>query len=249
MEPINKVVNLECKGMIHSMRVCEEQVVLAKMTKMVCQCQKNQELEELGSSNTIDEHGIERGNSAEDRDGDLESDSDHALALLDDVAIDMKALGGRKSEEVEQEVCCKSDTVVVESRSGAGMLLGMRNHNIGLSAGAKACRLMMGMEKHNVGSAVGNKKSQSMDAHASSIKEGTGETGLAVQSSSVSKDKEMEPNSRPVNSKKGKKKVSYKIKMGINYLRRVHLVYSERMVKEGPQQVDQSQRMQFGEQQ
>ncbi|KAL7212880.1 hypothetical protein ACSBR2_015553 [Camellia fascicularis] len=253
MEPINKVVNLECKGMIHSVRVCEEQVVLAKMTKMVCQCQKNQELEELGSSNAIDEHGMERGNSAEDRDDDLESDSDHALALLDDVAIDIKALGGRKSEEVEQEVCCKSDTIVAESRSGAGMVVGMGNHNIELSTDTEACRLMMGMGKHNVGSAVGNWKSQSMDNHVptpgyirslgrtspsrpgidievvlghnqglsqgfglqqaqqcknglkgqtSSIKEGNGEAGLAVRSSSVSEDKEVEPNNRPVNSKK-----------------------------------------------
>ncbi|KAL7214301.1 hypothetical protein ACSBR1_026670 [Camellia fascicularis] len=36
MEPINKVVNLECKGMIHPVRVCEEQVVLPKLTNMVC---------------------------------------------------------------------------------------------------------------------------------------------------------------------------------------------------------------------
>ncbi|GMP74356.1 hypothetical protein CsSME_00031798 [Camellia sinensis var. sinensis] len=88
---------------------------------------------------------MERGNSAEDRDDDLKSDSDHALALLDDVAIDIKALGGRKSEEMEQEVCCKSDTVVVESRSRAGMVVGMGNHNIKPSTDVEACRLMMGM--------------------------------------------------------------------------------------------------------
>ncbi|KAL7199668.1 hypothetical protein ACSBR2_021877 [Camellia fascicularis] len=126
---------------------------------------KNQELEELGSSNAIDEYGMKRGNNAEDRDDDLESDSDHDLALLDDVAIDIKAPGERKSEEVEQEVCCKSDTVVAESRSGAGMVVGMGNHNIGLSTDAEACRLMMGMGKHNIGSALGNWKSQSKDDH------------------------------------------------------------------------------------
>ncbi|KAL7210604.1 hypothetical protein ACSBR1_032044 [Camellia fascicularis] len=69
----------------------------------------------MDSSNAIDEQGMEMSNSAEDRDDDLEADSDNALALLDDVAIDLKALGRSKSAKVEQEVCCGSDTVVAES--------------------------------------------------------------------------------------------------------------------------------------
>ncbi|GMP26607.1 hypothetical protein CsSME_00002983 [Camellia sinensis var. sinensis] len=81
MEPINKVVNLVCQGVSYPVRVCEEQVVIKKLMNAVCKCQKNQEMEELGSSNALQNRDMARTNKDKKGDADMEDDSDHVLDI------------------------------------------------------------------------------------------------------------------------------------------------------------------------
>ncbi|KAL7176991.1 hypothetical protein ACSBR2_030345 [Camellia fascicularis] len=112
MEPINKVVKLDCKGLLYPLRVCEEQVVMEKTMSMVCKCQKDKVLEEKCSSNDPEKQGMRRSNSEEEEEDDMEDDSDYAMELRNEVVKVCKACGQSKSEEVEQVLGGKSVTEV-----------------------------------------------------------------------------------------------------------------------------------------
>ena len=57
MHPINQVVNLNCKGSLYLVRVCEEQVVVSKLIKEVCKCLLHIRDDE-GSSIGLELHSI-----------------------------------------------------------------------------------------------------------------------------------------------------------------------------------------------
>ncbi|XP_028122359.1 uncharacterized protein LOC114319533 [Camellia sinensis] len=60
MDPINSVVQLECRGMVFPVRVCEEQVVTVRALKFTCRCHKHQVIDEFGSSNVLGEQDEDR---------------------------------------------------------------------------------------------------------------------------------------------------------------------------------------------
>ncbi|KAL7202110.1 hypothetical protein ACSBR1_033728 [Camellia fascicularis] len=102
MDPINSVVNLECRGMVFPVRVCEEQVVIVRTPKVICRGHKIQDEDELVSSNVLGEQSKGRDCRNEEDDGDeLEDDSAADLEVGYGVDQENRTSGCSGSMEVE----------------------------------------------------------------------------------------------------------------------------------------------------
>lgn len=102
MDPINSVVNLECRGMVFPVRVCEEQVVIMRTPKVICRGHKIQDVDEHGSSNVLGEQSKGRDCKNEEDDGD-ELEDDSAADLEDGYGVDQENMTSGCSGSMEVE--------------------------------------------------------------------------------------------------------------------------------------------------
>ncbi|KAL7233551.1 hypothetical protein ACSBR1_017214 [Camellia fascicularis] len=131
MESINSAVNLECRGRVFPVKVCEEQVINLKSGKCSCRCHKVQHVVEIGSSNVMEDHIM----NVEDEDADVEDDSADEMEVGCDVDQIGRPNGEKRSEEVdnmegrrsvEEDIAGRSDGVNVEATEGDGLCLPRR---------------------------------------------------------------------------------------------------------------------------
>ncbi|GMP35998.1 hypothetical protein CsSME_00008248 [Camellia sinensis var. sinensis] len=121
-------------------------------------------MEELGSSNALQNLDMARTNRDKKGDVDLEDDSNHGLDIWNGMDTGINPRGGRKSEEVALVRCWGSDTVVEETRSDVELAMRIGNNTIGLPTVTEECRAMMDLGSHKVGSkAAISGTRQSMD--------------------------------------------------------------------------------------
>ncbi|KAL7188418.1 hypothetical protein ACSBR1_038297 [Camellia fascicularis] len=118
MEPINKVINLECKGSAHSVRVWEQQSGLSNLMVKMCNCRNKLRGEEICSTN----HGekIRVGENARDvaeEDDDRADESAQQLDQAQDMSKGDVSCGSRRSDEMEKELPGRTEMVVAESAS------------------------------------------------------------------------------------------------------------------------------------
>ncbi|GMP35990.1 hypothetical protein CsSME_00008240 [Camellia sinensis var. sinensis] len=121
-------------------------------------------MEELGSSNALQNLDMARTNRDKKGDADLEDDSNHGLDIWNGMDTGINPRGGRRSEEVELVRCWGSDTVVEETRSDVKLAMRIGNNTIGLPTVTEECRAMIDLGSHKVGSkAAISGTRQSMD--------------------------------------------------------------------------------------
>ncbi|KAL7264041.1 hypothetical protein ACSBR1_002073 [Camellia fascicularis] len=120
MEPINKLINMECKGVLYPVRVCEEQRVVVQTIKETCVCKKHMHLDDVYSANEQVGKSMEvRSKDGEDED-DWAAESAKVLGRNDGMGTGDMPNGPVNRTEVEQEVHGRSETVVAASSERLG---------------------------------------------------------------------------------------------------------------------------------
>ncbi|GMQ06390.1 hypothetical protein CsSME_00051006 [Camellia sinensis var. sinensis] len=115
MEPINQILNLECKGVLYPVRVCEEQVIFIKDTKLSGLSNSSEGYFGRNRNATL----VKEDNQIADRGSKHEEDDDH-VAILDGNEVDpsaeverIAAVEARESSNVMVEDDQLKDTSVV----------------------------------------------------------------------------------------------------------------------------------------
>ncbi|CAL5419885.1 unnamed protein product [Camellia sinensis] len=121
MEPINSVVQLECRGMVFPVRVCEEQVVTVRALKFTCTCHKHQVVDEFGSSNVLGEQDEVRKYRTEVDDAtNMEEELAAVLEVGFGVGQETRPSSPSVRKEVENVTCWRSVGEAQNVRSDGG---------------------------------------------------------------------------------------------------------------------------------
>ncbi|KAL7263541.1 hypothetical protein ACSBR1_001658 [Camellia fascicularis] len=140
MEPINQILNLECKGTLYPVRVCEEQIIATKDMKM------------YGLSNSSERHFggirndnlVKEDNQIADR-GSKHKEGDEHVVILDGNEVDTRADVDRieaveahdSSNVMEKDDLLRDTLVVAESDLPKGM-----SEEIGYACKESSTRLL-----------------------------------------------------------------------------------------------------------
>ncbi|KAL7212877.1 hypothetical protein ACSBR2_015550 [Camellia fascicularis] len=120
MEQINKVINSECNGILHHVRVSEDQIVVAQSSKDTCSSvSKNQQVlvDDHNSSNGHGQQNSEERNRGEEENADRDDESAKELDHNLELARGEKAHGKGKYVQLDKDSNKSSETKVAESRS------------------------------------------------------------------------------------------------------------------------------------
>ncbi|GMP56130.1 hypothetical protein CsSME_00020718 [Camellia sinensis var. sinensis] len=96
MDTINHTINLECKGTIYPVRVCEEQIIVSKTLQDQCVCQSNKWKNGVGSSleASAEAQITDKSSRYEEEDDDVEVQMDKKSDLRGEVEVQL----GKKSD-------------------------------------------------------------------------------------------------------------------------------------------------------
>ncbi|GMP73426.1 hypothetical protein CsSME_00031188 [Camellia sinensis var. sinensis] len=120
MEQINKVINLECNGILHPVLVSEDQIVKAQSSKDTCSCvSKNQQVlvDDHNSSNGHGQQNSEESNRGEEENADRADESAKEVGQNSELARGEKAYGKGKDVQLDKDSNKLGETKVAESRS------------------------------------------------------------------------------------------------------------------------------------
>ncbi|XP_028056423.1 uncharacterized protein LOC114260478 [Camellia sinensis] len=119
MESINKTINLDCKGVLYPIKVCEDQIVTAKVVNKHCICH-HQHGVSVNHSSYGDEvtQRVEAESKQENGDDDVEALAGNEVDNDGDVAVTCSDPRNDDCNGREGEASCKSISVVAQTVSG-----------------------------------------------------------------------------------------------------------------------------------
>lgn len=120
MDIINHTINLECKGVIYPVRICEEQIIISKVVQESCICQSFMRNNEESYSCEEEEETIaDRGSRQEKEDDDVEIQVSAEVGKGCEVAAEDRVTE-QVPNDMEEEDRLKEISVVDESEMMMG---------------------------------------------------------------------------------------------------------------------------------